>query len=286
MIIKALLFVIVLIFVYETFRKLTRIKEEYFEEYFQIDNKSHYKPHHTPPFNEKELFVSLGTDPEQNDIAKTIAINCANPHYPQNKGLIMSFGDPDPEELDTPEYARFKPLEYDPSRLYYWRRDILIPEGMRRNADDDKEIASVKARYDVETEPDKKQILEDELKLFNWRQNIGSIDNRSMRDIVSDYYPSEIGMSRIWREPHSHIRDYSKSLNYGYKTYPDLGSENRDNTSSTTQPRHLKLLAELRQNMCSGKCIIPGTVIGYKDDGKENSSRRSYSNSGLILTGE
>ena len=129
------------------------------------------------------------------------------------------------EELDTLEYARVNPLEYNPKRLYYWRRDILIPEGLRREQDDNKEIAKVQQLFDSETDPDKKQILQDELDLFTWRTNILALKNtktnedRSMRDIITDYFPNEIGLNRIWIEPHSHIPDYSKSLNYGYTTY-------------------------------------------------------------------
>jgi hypothetical protein len=130
------------------------------------------------------------------------------------------------DELDTPEYARFKPLEYDPSRLYYWRRDILIPEGNRRSLDDETEINHLQTQYDSETNLEKKEILQQELNLYKWRTkqrtkntNTDTDNNRSMRDIISDYYPAELGMTRPWREIHSHIPDYSKSLNYGYNVY-------------------------------------------------------------------
>jgi len=215
MIIKSLLFIIVLIFVYETFQKLYKMREEYFS---TIQSNSR-----------KEKFISItedSTDKDKdakNDIAKTIAINCKA--YPAKKNLIMAAKPTPADELDTPEYARFKPLEYDPSRLYYWRRDILVPEGIRRSIDDDKEIARVQKLYDVETDPDKKQILQDELDLFKWRQQILNLkdkktgEERSMRDITTDYFPIAIGMSRPWREIHSHIPDYSNALNNGYKAY-------------------------------------------------------------------
>lgn len=196
MIIKSLLFVIVLIFVYEVFQNMYKMREEY--------------------------FVALSGDPLKDDISKTIAINCKA--YPAYKNSIMT-NKPIPQgELDTPYYALFKPLEYDPTRVYYYRSDILVPEGIRRSQDDDKEIARVQKMFDEETNPDKKQILQDELDLFKWRNYITQIkDNtgteRSMRDITTDYYPSEIGLNRIWREPHSHIPDYTIALNYGYKTY-------------------------------------------------------------------
>lgn len=230
MIIYSLLFIIVLIFAYESIQRLFKLREEYFS-------------------NAKDHFIAktLSTDPEQADISKTIAINCAA--YPDKLDKLLAV-DPAPDsnstkwlnlnplvtdqlemaapgasELDTTLYARFKPLEYDSTRKYYFRRDILVPEGLRRAVDDDVEIGKVQALYDKETDPLRKQVLQDELDVFRWRSNIlqkkdkKTGELRTMRDITSDYYPAEIGMQRIWREPHSHIPDYSKSLNYGYRTY-------------------------------------------------------------------
>ncbi len=206
MIIYSLLFIIILIFVYETVQRLFKLREEYFS-------------------NARDHFIAnpLPTDVSLADISKTIAINCKA--YPARANSIQSVDiTPNSAELDTTFYARFKPLEYDPSRLYYFRRDILVPEGWRRSADDEREIARVQSLYDKETDPTKKQILQDELDLFTWRKEIlkekdtnGNL--RNMRDITTDYYPAEIGMQRIWREPHSHIRDYSNELNFGYKAY-------------------------------------------------------------------
>jgi hypothetical protein len=207
MIIYSLLFIIVLIFLYETFQKLYKLREEYFS-------------------NARDHFITspLPSDPKLADISKTIAINCKA--YPSNLNrLLADKPDPNEEDLDTVYSARFKPLEYDPTRKYYYRADILIPEGNRRSKDDEKEIAKVQAMFDAETDPDKKQILQDELDLFKWRKNIISPINkdtkleRTMRDIITDYFPEEIGMQRIWLEPHSHIPDYSNSVNYGYKVY-------------------------------------------------------------------
>lgn len=219
MIIYCLLFIIVLIFIYETIQRLYKLREEYFS-------------------NARDHFVSnpLPSDPSLADISKTIAINCksiaSRANLIQAAEILPNYGNKDihhnidteriSSELDTPYYAQFKPLEYNPKRLYYFRRDILVPEGWRRSADDDKEISHVQSLYDKETDPNKKEILQDELDLFNWRSAILAEKDkqgilRSMRDIITDYYPAEIGMQRIWREPHSHIRDYSQELNYGYK---------------------------------------------------------------------
>ena len=202
MIIKSLLFIILLIFIYETIQKTYKIYEEYFS----------------------SPFVSLSTnDNNKNDIAKTIAINCKL--YPQEKNKIMTAKPTPIDTLNTPYYSLYKPLEYNPNRKYYWRRDILIPEGIRRSQDDDEEIKHVQDLNDAETDLTKKEILQDELDLFKWRNYILQTTNpnnnepRTMRDIITDYYPTEINMVRPWLEPHSHIPDYSNSLNKGYKTY-------------------------------------------------------------------
>lgn len=196
MIIKSLLFVIVCIFVYETFRTLNKMTEEYYT------NLEH-----------QEKFVSLGTDPDKNDIAKTIAINCKR--YPNKVKAIMAYKPESNDSLDTPFYGQFKPLEYNPKRKYYWRGDILIQEGKRRSLDDEKEIAKVQSLLDNETDPNKQEFYEEELKLFKWRKNIlAKTDSvtkldRDMRDITTDYFPEVIGMNRPWIERHSHIPDYS-----------------------------------------------------------------------------
>jgi hypothetical protein len=198
MIIKVLLFIIILIFAYETYLTLSRMSQEYFQ---------------TLDSNKQERFVQLSGDKYEDDIARTIAINC---NKRANKvDQIMAYLPDDDETIDNPYYARYKPLEYDPKRKYYWRRDILIPEGKRRYNDDEQEILKVKNLFDKETNPEKKQSLQDELDLFKWRKNVLQTKNkdtgleRSMRDITTDYFPEEIGMSRPWREIHSHIPDYS-----------------------------------------------------------------------------
>ena len=200
MIIKSLLFVIVCIFVYETFRILNKMTEEY---YTNLEYDEY----------QKEKFVSIGNDPNQNDIAKTIAINCKK--YPNKVKAIMAYKPEPDDSLDTPFYARFKELQFNPKRKYYWRGDILIQEGKRRSKDDEAEIAKVKSLLDKETDPVKQEIYKEELNLFKWRKNIlANTDSvskldRDMRDITTDYFPEVIGMSRPWIERHSHIPDYS-----------------------------------------------------------------------------
>lgn len=199
MIIKSLLFIIVCIFVYESFQIMNKMTEEYF---ISLENNKN-----------NENFISLGTDPDKNEIAKIIATNCKA--YPDKVSQIMARKPVSDYSLDTPYYAQFKPIEYDNTRKYYWKANKLVPEGIRRSNDDQIEIARVQSLFDNETDPDKKQILQDELNLFNWRKNILSLRDcktgldRDMRDITTDYFPSEIGMNRPWIERHSHIPDYS-----------------------------------------------------------------------------
>ena len=117
--------------------------------------------------------------------------------------------------LDTPYYKRFKPLEYNKDRSYYWRRDKLVEEGIRRNQDDLQQIQNLQTSFESETDEKKKKELQDELDLYKWRDNIlETKDNntglsRDKRDIITDYYPEEIGQPRVWMERHSHIPDYS-----------------------------------------------------------------------------
>jgi hypothetical protein len=259
MFVNSLLFIIVLIFLHETFQKLYKLREEYFTEPYVSLAKPNSK-------NANEL----------NDIAKTIAINCKE--YPTRKNTIQTYAPIDPVTLDTVDYARFKPLEFDAARKYYFRRDILIPEGIRRSLDDEKEIAKVQKLFDVETDPKKKEILQYELDLFNWRKYILASSNpktkelRSMRDITSDYFPEEIGMVRTWREPHSHIPDYSTKLNNGYtiQGYEDYQPRKTKTSKNTKIPEPCNV------GQIASACIQPsiGTIYRNYDD---------YSKTGTIL---
>ena len=207
MIIKSLLFIIICIFIYESLQILNKMTDEYFTN--TITNKQTNYIYN----KNNENFVSLSNDPDKNDISKTIAINCND--YSNNLKKIMVYKPVDDESLDTTLYSRFKPLEYNSKRRYFWSNDKLIEEGMRRTIDDETEIAKVQNLLDNETDPDKQKNYEDELILFKWRNNIlSSIDkttglDRDMRDITTDYFPDEIGMNRTWIERHSHIPDYS-----------------------------------------------------------------------------
>ncbi len=180
------------------------------EEYFtQVDIEQHTGTN----TNTKEKFIEISGNPDYDSIASTIAINCKA--YPSESRKIMSYQSEPDDVLDTPYYAQFKPIEYNEKRQYFWRRDKLIEEGNRRSKDDDIEIAKVQNLFDNEKDDDKKQKYQDELNLFKWRNNILAMNDkntgisRPKRDIISDYYPAEIGLQRPWIERHSHIPDYS-----------------------------------------------------------------------------
>ena len=164
-------------------------------------------------YRNKEHFIELSGNPEYDSISRTIALNCNA--YPREASKIMGYQHEPNNTLDTPYYAQFKPMEYNKDRLYFWRRDKLIEEGIRRLKDDDKEIAKVQSLFDNETDDDKKQKIQDELNLFKWRNNIFALTDkvtgisREKRDIMSDYYPAEIGLQRPWIERHSHLPNYS-----------------------------------------------------------------------------
>jgi hypothetical protein len=205
MIIKSLLFIILCIFCYETYKNSVKMTEEYFTP-VEIDKES-------KDTNTKDTFISITGNPDYDSIASTIAINCNA--YPRESSKIMVYK-PEPNDLlDTPYYAQFKPLEYDANRKYYWKRNKLIEEGIRRAKDDDIEIAKVQKLFDNETDDDKKNKYQDELNLFTWRKNIFGLTDkvtgisRSKQDIISDYYPEEIGLQRPWIERHSHLPNYT-----------------------------------------------------------------------------
>jgi len=184
--IKALLFIIICIFVVETFHNLYRQSEEYFS-----------------------------PAPELLDIDNTINANCTLKRINANNIRLMTYMDDPSDDLDTPYSASFASIEYSKERKHYANPHYLIEEGKRRYNDEKVIIANIKSQYDTETDKKKKEQLANELSIYNWQNYIfKSIDlknnQRGMQDITTDYYPDEIGMSRPWRERHSHLPDYTR----------------------------------------------------------------------------
>lgn len=192
MIVKSLLFIIICIYVYETISNFIKQKEEY--------------------FSNKEI---LNTD-EYKGINYTIQQNCK--HWSKNKDklILQSYKAEPDESLDTPYSSRFKPLLFNKTRKYYWNPHYLIEEGQRRYLDDKKDLSKLQKEYNEETDINKKQILSNELSLYNWQNYIFKEKTdqglqRDIPDITTDYYPEIIGQARPWIERHSHLPDYKRS---------------------------------------------------------------------------
>lgn len=195
MIVKSLLFIIICIYIYETYINFIKQKEEYFSN------------------NTKEIFNDIPK--EYLDIKHTIKNNCKHWENNQKKLILQSYIPPPDESLDTPYSSRFKPLLYNKNQKYYWNPHYLIEEGQRRYLDDKKNLNTLKQKYDEEQDPDKKEILKNELSLYNWQNYIFKEKNnkneqRDMPDIITDYYPDIIGQPRPWIERHSHLTDYTR----------------------------------------------------------------------------
>jgi len=234
MIVKSLLFVIICIFVYETFKNLFKQREEYFDNFnVDVHIKEPYSKYETRsnfanPTPDTTKTVTTPATPELLDIDKSINANCTAFKQSRGKLRIMSYS-PEGEKykLNTPYYTEFAPLVYDKERKYYGNPHYIIEEGKRRYLDDKNIIAKLRDSYEKETDPKRKLILADELNLFKWQSYIfkekdDKGEQRDMPDITTDYYPEEIGLSRPWRERHSHLPDYSKmAVDKSYKSDVD-----------------------------------------------------------------
>ena len=204
MFIKALLFIIVLIYVYECYKTFYKTQEEYFS-LIHKNNKQ---------ITENSYIIQKDTENNKvyEEYANTETIN--NNNNNSNTNLITENGYTVlPLSVDNTNSSQYKPMVYDPKRLFFWRRDILIPEGQRRAQDDNKELVKLKTILKSTTDESQKQLLQDEIDLYKWRTKTLSltdtVDDRSMREIISDYFPTEIGLVRPWLEIHSHIPTYT-----------------------------------------------------------------------------
>lgn len=212
MIIKLLLFTIVLIFAYECYTTLYKMRDEYFSSRF---TQEHIHSNNT------YTNTNTNTNTIRNKCKSLNNINSyLNSYNKVENANVMSL-----DNLDIPNNAPYKPMEYNPNRMFYWRRDILIPEGIRRVQDDNKELDNIKSVFKTSTNEKHNEILQDEIDLFKGRThdnilsptNTETGEDRSMREIISDYFPNELGLVRPWIEIHSHIPNNSNALNYGYK---------------------------------------------------------------------
>lgn len=178
-IIKALLFIIVLIFITESFNIIHKLYNSWSSELFTDPTST--PEHTTNPFTEfkKDKDCSKWRD-------------------------------------DTTEYAAFKPLLYNPNTEYYYNREYAILEGIRRHNDVKVKLKLLKDEYDKAKDENIKKIINDELKTYKWdlenyalSPTMPNGEKRLDNDIITDYRPDEIGCNRPWIECHSHFPPYS-----------------------------------------------------------------------------
>ena len=188
MILYSLSFIVIIIFVYETFKN--------YKIYQKIYQKKIASSEHMT-----ESFDSLDyPSPASNVIGITDILNSED--YPPYQDCA----------LDTTHYKAFAPLIHDPTRKFYFSRKHLDQEGERQDDITQQQISKVQALSDAETNPDIKKLYDYELSFHKWRaypfqqsDNLGN--DRLQQDITTDYLPSVFGQQRIWEEIHYHSRN-------------------------------------------------------------------------------
>ena len=185
MLLYSLTFIVILIFVYETYKN--------------------YKLYHKKlverrPSTSSETFTDFDyPSPAENITGKHDFLN--NEDYPPYQKCA----------LDTTRSKAFAPLIHDASRKLYFSRRHLDQEGERQDSITKAQIAKVQDLFDKETNPEIKKLYENELKLHKWRdysfQETDKLGNQRMQhDITTDYVPGVFGQQRIWEEIHFHTR--------------------------------------------------------------------------------
>ena len=138
MIIKLLLFTIVLIFAYECYTTLYKMKDEYFSSRFTQEH-----------IHSNNTYTNTNTNTIRDKCISLNNINSyLNSYNKEDNVNVMSL-----DNLDIPNNAPYKPMEYNPNRMFFWRRDILIPEGIRRVQDDNKELNNIKSVLKTKSVP-------------------------------------------------------------------------------------------------------------------------------------
>ena len=144
MIIKSLLFIIICIFVYETYKTMLKMTEEYFtvgNTNFinnETNNDTEYNKLDTPYYKSFKP-LEKEKEKEKDKDKETDKKDEYSPNYWNRNSL------------DTIYYKSFKPFEYNKNRAYYWRRDKLVEEGIRRNQDDLKGVVDLLESHDSTT---------------------------------------------------------------------------------------------------------------------------------------
>jgi hypothetical protein len=189
MILYSLSFVIILIFVYETYKN--------------------YKLYQTKLERNRNGVVKEGFDmgdyPSQAENITGVSDMLNNEDYPPLQKCA----------LDTTRTKAFAPLLYDPKRKLYFSRRHLDQEGERQDIITKQQIAKVQALSNAETNPDIKKLYDYELDFHKWRAYpFQEKDNRGNKrlqeDITTDYIPEVFGQQRIWEEVHWHTTPREK----------------------------------------------------------------------------
>jgi hypothetical protein len=222
-IIKALLFIVILIFAVESFNTIQKSYNNWFAELFtdpSTSNPSSSNPSTTNPSTTNPSSSNPSTTNPSSSNPSTTNPSTTNPfaNFRKDKDCAKW-------RNDTVDYAAFRPLIYNPNTEYYYNREYAVSEGIRRHNDVKAKLKLLQAEYDKATDENIKKIIGDELQTHKWENYILSPtapngEKRLVNDIITDYMPDEIGCDRPWIECHSHLPAYSLSY---YKGLDDRG---------------------------------------------------------------
>ena len=186
MILYSLTFIIIVLFVYETFKNLKEYKRK-------VNRTENYT-------NNIENFDTFDyPQPAKNIVGQKDNVN--DEEFPPYQKCA----------LDTSRYKSYAPLLFVPKKKFYFSRKHIEQEAVRLDNINKAKIEEAKELLKNETDPNKKAIYEAELDLHKWRDyEFKEVDefgvNRKANDIITDYIPSVFGQQRIWEEVHFHTK--------------------------------------------------------------------------------
>jgi hypothetical protein len=188
MILYSLTFIIIILFVYETFKNI----KNYNKKVREADEKSSE--------NRFENFDTFDyPQPAKNIVGVKDKLN--DEEYPPYQICA----------LDTTKYKSFAPLLFVPKKKFYFSRENIEQEAVRLDNITKDKIKNVEEMLKKETESGKRRIFEAELNLHKWRKYpFKEVDEfgvkRKENDILTDYLPEVFGQQRIWEEVHFHTK--------------------------------------------------------------------------------
>lgn len=185
MILYSLIFIIIILYVYETFKDI---------KLYQNKIKNH-------KYDNDNLHENFDTNdypqPEKNITGLRDIIN--NKNYPPLQQC----------SLDTTKFKSYAPLLYNQARKLYFNRKHLDDEAIRQNNITHKQLEKIQKLYDTESNQNIKKIYEAELALHKWKKySFNKIDNNNTsridNDVITDYDYKVFGQQRVWDEVHFH----------------------------------------------------------------------------------